>query len=117
MIALVGRVSPDMLYVVMAIGGLSGAVLYPPSIALVGDYAGPVQRGVAMGGFNLAGSIGFAVGPVLFSLVADAYGLLASPLVAGALCLLAAAVAAPFMWRRDRLEHAPGELQGAAGET
>jgi DHA1 family tetracycline resistance protein-like MFS transporter len=117
MIALVGRVSPDMLYVVMAVGGLSGAVLYPPSIALVGDYTGPVQRGVAMGGFNLAGSIGFAVGPVLFSLVADAYGLLASPLVAGALCLLAAAVAAPFIWRRDRLERAPGELQGVAGET
>ncbi|HET6260611.1 MAG TPA: MFS transporter, partial [Chloroflexia bacterium] len=117
MIALVGRVSPDMLYVVMAVGGLSGAVLYPPSIALVGDYAGPVQRGVAMGGFNLAGSIGFAIGPVLFSLVADAYGLLMSPLVAGALCLVAAAVAAPFMWRRDRLERASGELQGAAGET
>jgi MFS transporter, DHA1 family, tetracycline resistance protein len=102
MLMLVGRVSPEMLFVVMAVGGLSGAVLYPPSIALVGDYAGPEQRGVAMGGFNLAGSIGFALGPVLFSLIADATNLLTPPLVAGALCLLAAAVSAPILLRRGR---------------
>ena len=29
-----------------------------------------------MGGFNLAGSIGFAAGPLLFSLIADGFGLL-----------------------------------------
>jgi MFS family permease len=97
---LVGRAGPEMLYVVMAVGGLSGAVLYPPSIALVGDYAGPRQRGVAMGGFNLAGSIGFAAGPLLFSLIADASDLLVPPLVAGALCLLAVALAAPVLLRR-----------------
>jgi MFS family permease len=101
---LVGRASPEMLFVVMAVGGLSGAVLYPPSIALVGDYAGPSQRGVAMGGFNLAGSIGFAAGPLLFSLIADASNLLVPPLVAGALCLLTVALAAPVLLRR-----APGE--------
>jgi MFS transporter, DHA1 family, tetracycline resistance protein len=107
MLMLVGRVGPEMLYVVMMVGGLSGAVLYPPSIALVGDYAGPSQRGVAMGGFNLAGSIGFAAGPLLFSLIADASGLLASPLVAGGLCLLAAAVAAPLLLRRERASLSP----------
>jgi MFS family permease len=99
MLMLVGRVGPELLYVVMAVGGISGAMLYPPSIAMVGDYAGPRQRAVAMGGFNLAGSIGFAIGPLLFSLVADLFGLLAPPLVAGALCLLAAAIAAPLLWR------------------
>jgi DHA1 family tetracycline resistance protein-like MFS transporter len=97
----IGRAGPDMLYVVMAIGGLSGAVLYPPSIALVGDYAGRNQRGVAMGGFNLAGSIGFAAGPLLFSLIADASNLLVPPLVAGGLCLLTAALAAPILLRRS----------------
>jgi len=102
MLMLVGRVSAEMLYVVMAIGGLSGAVLYPPSIALVGDYAGPGQRGVAMGGFNLAGSIGYAAGPLLFGLLADFYDLLAPPLVAGALCLLASLIAAPLLLRRER---------------
>jgi MFS family permease len=98
-LVLIGRVSPEMLYLVMLIGGLSGAVMYPPSIALVGDYAGPAHRGMAMGGFNLAGSIGFAIGPVLFSLIADGYGILTPPLVAGALCILAGAVAAPFLLR------------------
>ena len=102
MLLFVGRVSPEMLYVVMAVGGLSGAVLYPPSIALVGDYAGAGERGVAMGGFNLAGSIGFALGPLIFSLIADAAGLLTPPLVAGGLCLLAAGVAAPLLLRRER---------------
>lgn len=102
MLLLVGRVSPEMLYVVMAIGGLSGAVLYPPSIALVGDYAGAEERGVAMGGFNLAGSIGFAAGPLIFSLIADGAGLLTPPLVAGGICLLAAGVAAPLLLRRGR---------------
>jgi MFS family permease len=100
MLMLVGRVGPEMLYVVMAFGGLCGAVLYPPSIALVGDYAGPGQRGVAMGGFNLAGSIGFAAGPLLFNLIADGFGILTPPLVAGLLCILAAAVAAPLMLGR-----------------
>ena len=101
---LIGRAGPEMLYVVMAVGGLSGAVLYPPSIALVGDYAGPNQRGVAMGGFNLAGSIGFAAGPLLFSLIADASNLLVPPLVAGGLCLLAVALSAPILLRRPAKE-------------
>ncbi|HKP54056.1 MAG TPA: MFS transporter [Chloroflexia bacterium] len=108
---LIGRVAPEMLYAVMAIGGLSGAILYPPSIALVGDYASPGQRGVAMGGFNLAGSTGFAIGPILFGLIADAYGLLATPLVAGALCLLAAAVAAPILLRKEGVDTVSPELQ------
>ncbi len=102
MIMLVGRVPLEPLYLVMAIGGISGAVLYPPSIAMVGDYAGPGQRGVAMGGFNLAGSIGYTVGPVLFGLVADRFGQLSTPLVAGGLCLLAVAIGAPILLRREQ---------------
>jgi MFS family permease len=104
MIMLIGRVGLDMLFVVMAVGGLAGAILYPPSIALVGDYAAPDQRGIAMGGFNLAGSIGFATGPLLFSLIADATNLLVPPLVAGALCILAAFLAVPLLLRRARPE-------------
>jgi MFS family permease len=104
MLLLVGQVSAEMLYVVMAIGGLSGAVLYPPSIAMVGDYAAPGQRGVAMGGFNLAGSIGYAAGPLLFGLIADYAGILAQPLVAGSLCLLTVAATAPLLLRRERRE-------------
>ncbi len=95
----------------MALGGLSGPILYPPSVALVGDYASPGQRGVAMGGFNLAGSAGFAAGPLLFGLIADAYGLLAIPLVAGSLCLIVAAGAAPLLLRKENLDIVSPELQ------
>ena len=55
-----------------------------------------------MGGFNLAGSIGYTVGPVLFGLVADRFGQLATPLVAGMLCLLAVAIGAPILLRREQ---------------
>ena len=111
MIMLVGRVPAEPLYLVMVIGGISGAVLYPPSIAMVGDYAGPGQRGVAMGGFNLAGSIGYTVGPVLFGLVADRFGQLSTPLVAGGLCLLAVAIGAPILLRREQ----PGSVPQSSG--
>lgn len=114
MLLLVGRVSPEMLYVVMAIGGLSGAVLYPPSIALVGDYAAPGQRGVAMGGFNLAGSIGYAAGPLVFGLVADFSGILSQPILAGGLCLAASLVAAPFLLKRERRERSALRLEPGA---
>jgi hypothetical protein len=60
-----------------------------------------------MGGFNLAGSAGFAAGPVLFGLIADAYGLLATPLVAGFLCLLASAIAAPLLLRKGSIKPSP----------
>ncbi|HUP28274.1 MAG TPA: MFS transporter [Chloroflexia bacterium] len=109
-IMLVGRVSPEILYLVMAAGGISGAVLYPPSIAMVGDYAGPGQRGVAMGGFNLAGSIGYTAGPLIFGIVADGLGQLATPLVAGALCLVAVAVTAPILLRAPRARQVGTEL-------
>lgn len=114
MLLLVGRVSPEMLYVVMAIGGLSGAVLYPPSIALVGDYAAPGQRGVAMGGFNLAGSIGYAAGPLVFGLIADYAGILTQPLVAGGLCILAAVATAPLLLRREKRERGGLRLEPGA---
>ena len=110
MIMLVGRVPLEPLYLVMAIGGICGAILYPPSIAMVGDYAGPGQRGVAMGGFNLAGSIGYTVGPLLFGLVADRFGQLSTPLVAGGLCLLAVAIGAPVLLRREQSRGITPEL-------
>ena len=77
---------------------------------MVGDYAGPGQRGVAMGGFNLAGSIGYTVGPLLFGLVADRFGQLSTPLVAGSLCLVAVAIGAPVLLRRDQPRGVTPEL-------
>jgi MFS family permease len=45
--------------------GVLAAVMFPPAILLVADLSDPRARGSAMGGFNLAGSLGFALGPLL----------------------------------------------------
>ena len=42
--------------------GLFAAVMFPPAILLTSQLSDPGTRGSAMGGFNLAGSLGFARG-------------------------------------------------------
>ncbi len=44
--------------------GIFAAVMFPPAILLTAQWSDPKTRGSAIGGFNLAGSLGFAVGPV-----------------------------------------------------
>ena len=50
---------------VMVLLGVFAAVMFPPAILLTAQLADPRTRGSAMGGFNLAGSLGFAIGPLL----------------------------------------------------
>jgi MFS transporter, DHA1 family, tetracycline resistance protein len=45
--------------------GVLASVMFPPAIALTAEMSDPQTRGVTMGGFNVAGSLGFAVGPVV----------------------------------------------------
>jgi DHA1 family tetracycline resistance protein-like MFS transporter len=45
--------------------GVFAAVMFPPAILLVSQWSAPATRASAMGGFNLAGSMGFALGPIL----------------------------------------------------
>ena len=45
--------------------GVLAAVMFPPAILLVAELSDSRVRGSAMGGFNLAGSMGFALGPLL----------------------------------------------------
>jgi DHA1 family tetracycline resistance protein-like MFS transporter len=45
--------------------GVFAAVMFPPAILLVSQWSDPKTRASAMGGFNLAGSMGFALGPIL----------------------------------------------------
>lgn len=99
-LALVGVSSEAMLWLVMVAGGVLGAMLLPATVALTGDMAPVGQRGVAMGGFNVFGSIGFAVGPVVFSFVADTLGMQASSAAAGLSSLLVATLCLPFLFRR-----------------
>ncbi len=51
--------------VVMILAGVFCAVQYVPSIALVGEFADPAQRGFSMGVWNMSGSIGIVVGIIL----------------------------------------------------
>ncbi|MCZ7362487.1 MAG: MFS transporter [Candidatus Methanoperedens sp.] len=96
-VAMVGTVDISMLGWVMVFGGIVGALMYPPSAALSGDMADPAKRGTAMGGFNLFGSLGFAVGPFTGGLIADIYGFQASFAVAGLTVIAIALVFMPFL--------------------
>ena len=102
MVAGVGIVAPPLLTWLMVFGGIVGALMYPPSAALAGDLASPSRRGTAMGGFNLFGSLGFAISPFMGGLIADRYGFQASFATAGATVIIVALVFLPFLLRMDR---------------
>lgn len=93
----VGYVEPQWLAFVMVMGGIVGALMYSPSAALAGDFANPYRRGTAMGGFNMFGSLGFAIGPFIGGLIADKYGFHVSFAVAGAAVLVIAIIFIPFL--------------------
>ncbi|NJD52181.1 MAG: MFS transporter [Candidatus Methanoperedens sp.] len=93
----VGTIAPPVLALVMVLGGIVGALMYPPSAALAGDLSNPAKRGTAMGGFNMFGSLGFAIGPFIGGLIADMYGFHVSFAVAGAAVLVIAIIFIPFL--------------------
>ena len=83
----------------MVLVGVLGALMAPATLALVTDLAAPTERGVAMGGFNIAGSLGFLAGILVGGFVADAYGYAAAFLLVGGLELALAAATLPAFLR------------------
>lgn len=81
--------------------GVLGALMAPATLALVADLSPPDERGVAMAGFNVFGSVGFLVGIVGGGAVAGAAGFFAAFVAAGALELLLAALTLPVFRRVD----------------
>ncbi|MEF8828315.1 MAG: MFS transporter [Haloarcula sp.] len=75
--------------------GLLGALMAPATMALVVDLAESDQRGVAMAGFNAAGSLGFLAGVVGGGLVAELFGYDAAFAFAGGTEIMLALVALP----------------------
>ena len=65
-----------LLWPVMIGLGICAALMFPPAILLTRQLSDPSTRGSAMGGFNLAGSLGFAIGPLLgaWAYVARGFG-------------------------------------------
>ncbi|MFB6302096.1 MAG: MFS transporter [Haloferacaceae archaeon] len=89
----------ELVGVGMVAVGVLGALMAPATMALVTDLAGATQRGIAMAGFNVFGSLGFLAGVVVGGTVADAYGYPTAFLVAGGFEVLIALVTIPAFLR------------------
>jgi MFS family permease len=85
----------------MVLVGVLGALMAPATMALVSDLAAPHQRGVAMAGFNVFGSIGFLAGILGGGLVASASGFPAAFAFAGGLEIVLAIVTLPVFLYLD----------------
>ena len=92
--------------------GVLGALVAPATMALVTDIADEGDRGVAMAGFNLAGSLGFLGGFLVGGTVADAHGFWTAFLVVGGLEIAIALVAIPAFLRLSVGEQAGFSLYG-----
>jgi FSR family fosmidomycin resistance protein-like MFS transporter len=65
---------------VLIVGGLGGAAFHPPAAAFVHALGGD-RRGLAMSTHISGGSLGFALGPLLFAPLVERFGLRATPLL------------------------------------
>ena len=83
----------------MVLVGAFGALVSPATMALVTDIAAPDERGAAMGGFNIFGSLGFLLGFLVGGVVADTYGYTTAFLVVGGMEIVIALVAARAVWQ------------------
>ncbi|ELZ91335.1 sugar transporter [Haloferax mucosum ATCC BAA-1512] len=96
----------------MVLVGVFGALVAPATMALVTDLAPASERGAALGGFNVFGSLGFLAGFVIGGVVADVVGYLPSFLVVGFAEVAIAIVAVRAVRRIDSLE--PGQSAPSA---
>lgn len=91
-----------LLWPVMIGLGVFAAVMFPPAILLTAQLADPRTRASAIGGFNLAGSLGFAVGPLLGGWAYERWGFGVAFAGCGLLEVVLAFAAAALLsrWRR-----------------
>ncbi|ERH13903.1 MAG: sugar phosphate permease [halophilic archaeon J07HB67] len=78
----------------MVVVGVCGAFVSPTTLALVSDVVPATERGAAMGGFNVFGSLGMLSGFLIGGVVATRYGYLPAFLAAGGLEVAIAVTAA-----------------------
>ena len=90
-------------------GGVIAALMYAPSLVLAAQYGGSDCRASALAAFNMAGSLGFAAGPLLSSALLAICGLLLDHpyppvFVAIGLIEIVLAIAVLLLVRRGRLQ-------------
>lgn len=83
----------------MVLVGVLGALIAPATMALVTDLAAAGERGTAMGGFNIFGSLGFLGGIIVGGAIAARYDFLTAFAVAGGLEIGIALLALPALVR------------------
>ncbi|ELY29234.1 major facilitator superfamily protein [Natrialba magadii ATCC 43099] len=83
----------------MVVVGILGALVSPATMALVTDLADERERGTAMAGFNVAGSLGFLGGFLIGGSVAGSYGYDLAFLVVGGLEIIIALITIPIFLR------------------
>ena len=87
---------------IMVALGVFAAVMFPPAILLTAQWSDRRTRGSAMGGFNLAGSLGFTIGPVIGAWAYKTQGFGAAFLVCGVLEIVIALAAWRILMRWNR---------------
>ena len=96
--AALGRVGSGSFYPLLVALGALAALIFPPTLALTAEWTAPESRASALAGFNVAGSLGFALGPVAgawackVSGFTAAFDLAAVAALAGALVAIVALV-------------------------
>ncbi|MEF8828392.1 MAG: MFS transporter [Haloarcula sp.] len=85
----------------MVLTGVIGALMAPATMALVSDLAGETERGTAMAGFNIFGSVGFLAGILVGGTVAGAFGYPVAFFVAGGTEVVLAVLALPGLLRLE----------------
>lgn len=79
--------------------GVVGALMAPATMALVTDLADETERGTAMAGFNVFGSLGFLAGVLVGGTVAGLFGYFAAFVVAGGIELVVVLLSLPTLSR------------------
>jgi MFS transporter, FSR family, fosmidomycin resistance protein len=100
------------LVVALVFSGLGVAAFHPEGARMVNQISRPETRGRAMSYFSVGGNVGFAVGPLLVTVIVGLLGLSASPLLAVpglmvALLLVRSARPAPQAASRVRTQATP----------
>ncbi|MEM7052669.1 MAG: MFS transporter [Acidobacteriota bacterium] len=95
----VGITGLHNLWFVMVLLGVLASVMFPPLITLTAQLSDERTRGSAMGGFNLAGSLGFAAGPLIGAWAFEVQGYGFAFVVSGAGEILAVLAGLLVLWR------------------